>query len=401
MADLRSTLGDAQLMSQFIPYGRQSLDESDLNAVMEVLKSDWLTQGPTIDRFERAVAEYCGAKYAVAVSNATAALHLACLAIGLKEQDTLWTSPNTFVASANCARYCGASIDFVDIDLDTYNLSVAKLREKLLWAAEKKCLPSVLVPVHFSGQACDMDAIATVAQEYGIHVIEDASHALGGTHQQDKIGSCQFSEMTVFSFHPVKMITTGEGGMILTNRLDLSERLKQLRSHGITREAKQFTNPAPGAWYYEQQALGFNYRMTELQAALGLSQLQRLDTFVQRRQYLANRYREHLNHLPVTLPNPSAYTTSSFHLYVIRLKLELLNRSQSEIFEALRDRGIGVQIHYIPVHTQPYYQKLGFQWGDFPIAEQYYREALSLPLYPALTEAEQDWVIRSLTEVLE
>ncbi len=388
-------------MRQHIPYGRQNITDDDIAAVVEVLRSDWLTQGPTIAKFEQAVADYCGAKYAVAVSNATAALHLACLAIGLGPGDRLWTSPNTFVASANCARYCGADVDFVDIDSQTYNLSVLELDRKLIAAEKSGTLPKVILPVHFSGQSCDMEAIALLAKQYGIQVIEDASHALGGSYQNQKIGSCQFSEMAIFSFHPVKMITTGEGGMIVTNNPDLYERLKQLRSHGITKEPHQLQQPAPGTWYYEQQALGFNYRMTDLQAALGLSQITRLDRFVQQRQFLANRYREALQTLPVMLPNDDAYTQSSFHLYVIRLKLELLKRSKSEIFEALRDRNIGVQIHYIPVHTQPYYQQLGFSWGDFPIAEQYYQEAVSLPLYPDLTVSEQDVVIRCLEEVLQ
>lgn len=388
-------------MRSYIPYGRQNITEDDITAVIEVLRSDWLTQGPMIDRFEQAVANYCGAKYAVAVSNATAALHLACLAIGLGPSDRLWTSPNTFVASANCARYCGADVDFVDIDSQNYNLSVAELDRKLVAAKKSGKLPKVILPVHFAGQSCDMQAIAILAKKYGIQVIEDASHALGGCYQNQKVGSCEFSEMAIFSFHPVKMITTGEGGMIVTNNPNLYERLKQLRSHGITKDADQLLKTSPGSWYYEQQRLGFNYRMTDLQAALGISQLHRLESFVQQRRALADRYRESLQSLPVMLPNDSAYIQSSFHLYVIRLKLELFNRSKPEIFEALRDRGIGVQIHYIPVHTQPYYQQLGFSWGDFPIAEQYYQEAISLPLYPDLTLSEQDVVIQALEEVLQ
>ncbi len=387
-------------MRPHIPYGRQNITDDDIATVVEVLRSDWLTQGPTIDRFEQAVATYCGVKYAVAVSNATAALHLACLAIGLGPSDRLWTSPNTFVASANCARYCSADVDFVDIDSQTYNLSVAELDRKLIAAEQSGTLPKVILPVHFAGQSCDMEAIAALAKKYGIHVIEDASHALGGRYQNQKIGSCQFSEMAIFSFHPVKMITTGEGGMIVTNNPDLYERLKQLRSHGIVREPDHLTQPSSGPWYYEQQALGFNYRMTDIQAALGVSQIQRLDTFVHRRQSLARRYREALQTLPVKLPHDSVDTESCLHLYVIRLKLEQLTRSKLELCEALRNQGIGVQVHYIPVHTHPYYQTLGFQWGDFPIAEQYYHEALSLPFYPTLTDVDQDHVIRSLTEVL-
>jgi dTDP-4-amino-4,6-dideoxygalactose transaminase len=271
----------------------------------------------------------------------------------------------------------------------------------LMAAAKAGTLPKVIIPVHFAGQSCDMEAITGLAKKYGIQVIEDASHALGGCYQTQKVGSCQFSEMAIFSFHPVKMITTGEGGMIVTNRSDLYDRLKQLRSHGITKDADQLLATSPGSWYYEQQLLGFNYRMTDLQAALGISQMNRLERFVQQRQFFADRYKQKINHLPIILPNELAYEQSSFHLYVIRLKLDQLKRSKSEVFEALRDRGIGVQIHYIPVHTQPYYQQLGFNWGDFPIAEQYYQEVLSLPLYPTLTETEQDQVIRSLTEVLQ
>jgi UDP-4-amino-4,6-dideoxy-N-acetyl-beta-L-altrosamine transaminase len=388
-------------MRPHIPYGRQNITEDDIAAVVDVLRSDWLTQGPMIARFEQAVADYCGATYAVAVANATAALHLACLAIDFGPGDRLWTSPNTFVASANCARYCGGDVDFVDIDSQTYNLSVTELDRKLIAAEKSGTLPKVILPVHFAGQSCDMEAIAMLAKRYGIQVIEDASHALGGHYQNQKIGSCQFSEMAILSFHPVKMITTGEGGMIVTNNSDLYERLKQLRSHGIVREPDQLTQPSPGPWHYEQQVLGFNYRMTDIQAALGLSQIQRLDAFVDRRLSLARRYGEALQSLPVKIPNDSADTQSSLHLYVIRLKLEMITRSKLEICEALRNQGIGVQVHYIPVHTQPYYQQLGFDWGDFPIAEQYYHEALSLPLYPTLTDAEQDRVVQSLMEVLQ
>jgi UDP-4-amino-4,6-dideoxy-N-acetyl-beta-L-altrosamine transaminase len=385
-------------MRQHIPYGRQNITEDDISAVVEVLRSDWLTQGPTIERFEQAVANYCGAKYAVAVSNATAALHLACLAIGLGPGDSLWTSPNTFVASANCARYCGADVDFVDIDSQTYNLSIAELDRKLIAAEESGTLPKVILPVHFAGQSCDMESIAALAKKYDIQVIEDASHALGGDYQTHKIGSCEFSEMAIFSFHPVKMITTGEGGMIVTNRSDLYDRLKQLRSHGITQDPAAMIEASPGAWYYEQQSLGFNYRLTDIQAALGLSQLQRLDQFVARRQEIFDRYQENLKDLP--LQCPIAQTQSSHHLYVVRLKLEKISRSKSEIFSSLREQGIGTQVHYIPVHTQPYYRQLGFNWGDFPISESYYQEAISLPIHYDLTDEEQDRIIQVLREVI-
>ncbi|MEB3295258.1 MAG: UDP-4-amino-4,6-dideoxy-N-acetyl-beta-L-altrosamine transaminase [Synechococcales bacterium] len=387
-------------MSRYIPYGRQSVNQADIDAVLAVLQSDWLTQGPMIPQFEQAIAEYCGAKYAIAVSSATAALHLACLALGLGAGDILWTSPNTFVASANCARYCGAMVDFVDIDPDSYNLSPRKLRHKLEWAAQLGRLPKVVVPVHFAGQSCEMAEISQLSAQYGFHLLEDASHALGATYQRHPVGACNFSEMTVFSFHPVKMITTGEGGMILTNRMDLYEKLKRLRSHGISNNPTWLMDTTQPAWYYEQQELGFNYRITDLQAALGCSQIARLDDFLDHRRAIAQRYDQVLQDLSLIRPWQHPNTGSSYHLYVIRLCLDKLTQSHRQIFEALRSRGIGVQLHYIPVHTQPYYQQLGFQWGDFPQAEQYYREAMSLPIHNDLTEAEQDWVIQSLREVL-
>ncbi len=385
-------------MRQDIPYGRQNITEDDIAAVVDVLRSDWLTQGPTIAKFEQAVADYCGVKYAVAVSNATAALHLACLAIGLGPGDRLWTSPNTFVASANCARYCGADVDFVDIDSQTYNLSVAELDRKLIAAQKSGTLPKVILPVHFSGQSCDMEAIAVLAKKYEIQVIEDASHALGGHYQNQKIGSCQFSEMAIFSFHPVKMITTGEGGMIVTNNPDLYERLKQLRSHGITQDPTVMIESSPGPWYYEQHHLGFNYRLTDIQAALGLSQLKRIDRFVTRRQEIVDRYQAQLCDLPIQCP--IAQTQSSHHLYVVRLKLEKISRSKSDIFSYLREQGLGTQVHYIPVHTQPYYRQLGFNWGDFPESESYYQEAMSLPIHYDLTNEEQDRIIQTFREAI-
>ena len=388
-------------MRDYIPYGRQNITEADIDAVVKVLRSDWLTQGPMIDQFEQAIANYCGAQYAVAVSNATAALHLACLAIGLGPGDILWTSPNTFVASANCARYCGAEVDFVDIDSQTYNLSVRSLGNKLETAAKNGTLPRVILPVHFAGQSCEMQAINTLAETYGVKVVEDASHALGGKYQNKPIGSCQFSEMAIFSFHPVKMITTGEGGMIVTNSPELYHKLKQLRAHGITQDPNQITQESPGSWYYEQQELGFNYRLTDIQAALGLSQLKRLDQFVARRQALADRYHEKLQALPLETPIVLSCNQSSHHLYVIRLKLDQLERSKSEIFSELGSKGIGVQIHYIPVHTQPYYQKFGFHWGQFPIVESYYHEALSLPIHYDLSDEEQDKIVQVLKEVLQ
>lgn len=388
-------------MSHYIPYGRQAINQQDIEAVVEVLQSDWLTQGPAIPQFEKAVAEVCRVNYAVAVSSATAALHIACLAAGLGPGDWLWTSPNTFVASANCGLYCGAQVDFVDIDPHTYNLSVTALEAKLQWAAQHHCLPKVVVPVHFAGQSCDMQSIAQLAQHYGFVVIEDASHAIGGQYQEKPIGTCQFSDMVVFSFHPVKIITTGEGGMVLTHRKELYKKLVRLRSHGITRDADLMTEATHGSWYYQQLELGFNYRITDIQAALGLSQLQRLNEFVERRKTLAERYNQRLQDLPVTLPWQHPQTASSWHLYVICLKLNEIKSTHRQIFEALRQSEIGVNLHYIPVHTQPYYQQLGFKWGDFPQTEQYYQAAISLPLHAGLSVTDHDRVVAALKESLQ
>lgn len=383
-----------------IPYGRQDITPEDIAAVVDVLQSDWLTQGPKIPEFEAALASYCGAQYAVVVSSATAALHLACIAAGLKGGDRLWTSPITFVASANCGLYCGATVDFVDIDPHTYNLSVSALATKLEIAEKQGTLPKIVIPVHLAGQSCEMAALAALAQTYGFTLIEDASHAIGGQYRGRPIGCCEFSKMAVFSFHPVKIITTGEGGAILTNDPNLYDRLIRLRSHGITRDPQQMVGDSHGPWYYQQLELGFNYRMTDLQAALGLRQLQRLDEFVERRRFLAQRYDQHLAELPLTLPFQHPDTRSSWHLYIIRLKLDQIQASHREVFAALRALGIGVNLHYIPVHTQPYYRQFGFQWGDFPNAEAYYREAISLPLYYGLTLAQQDQVIQALKQVL-
>jgi UDP-4-amino-4,6-dideoxy-N-acetyl-beta-L-altrosamine transaminase len=384
----------------FIPYGKQNINQQDIDAVIAVLKSDWLTQGPMIERFEQAVAAYCQVSYAVAVSSATAALHLSCLALNLKSGDRFWTSPNTFVASANCGLYCGAKVDFVDIDPVTYNLSIDELEKKLILAEKNNGLPKVIIPVHLAGQSCEMDRIYALSKRYGFKIIEDASHAIGGRYKNKFIGCCEFSDLAVFSFHPVKIITTGEGGMILTNQEILYEKLMRLRTHGITRNPELMTKESRGSWYYEQLELGFNYRMTDIQAALGLSQMNRLDEFVERRKFLANRYNELLQDLPLILPWQHPDTDSSWHLYVIRLKLDKINKSHRQVFEELRQAGIGVNLHYIPVHTQPYYQNLGFQWGNFPIAEDYYARAISIPLYYGLSEEEQDYVINSLRKVL-
>lgn len=384
----------------YIPYGRQNINQQDIDAVVEILQSDWLTQGPAIARFEKAVADYCGAKYAVAVSSATAALHISCLAAGLGPDDWLWTSPNTFVASANCGLYCGAQVDFVDIDPHTYNLSMTELERKLILAEKAGKLPKVLVPVHFAGQSCEMERIGHLAQHYGFTVLEDASHAIGAQYKGKPVGSCAYSDLAVFSFHPVKIITTGEGGMVVTNREDLYERLVRLRTHGITRNPELMQGDSHGLWYYQQLDLGFNYRMTDIQAALGASQMHRLDEFVSRRRFLAGRYDGLLQGLPVKLPKQHSDTASSWHLYVVRLSREKIEKTHQEVFAALRDARIGVNLHYIPVHTQPYYQKLGFQWGDFPEAEQYYRGAMSLPLHYGLTESAQDRVVDTLRKVL-
>lgn len=383
-----------------IPYGRQEITQADIDAVVGVLRSDFLTQGPMVPLFERNVAEYCGARHAVAVNSATSALHIACLALGLGPGDRLWTSPVTFVASANCALYCAAEVDFVDIDPRTYNLCPIALEQKLLEAELAGKLPKVVVPVHLCGQPCDMAAIHALSQRFGFRIIEDASHAIGGKYRGEPIGNGRYSDITIFSFHPVKIITTAEGGMALTNDAALAERMALLRSHGITRDPAHMTHAADGPWYYQQIDLGFNYRMTELQAALGVSQMGRLDDYVARRHALAARYDEMLAGLPLRTPwqHPDSY--SGLHLYVIRLELEQLSRTHRQVFEALRERGIGVNLHYIPVHTQPYYQKMGFKTGDFPEAERYYAEAISLPMFQTMSGQQQDQVFAALRAAL-
>ena len=379
-----------------IPYGRQDITQADIDAVVGVLQSDFLTQGPQVPLFERTAAEHVGARYALAVNSATSALHIGCLALGLGPGDWLWTTPVTFVASANCALYCGAEVDFVDIDPRSYNLCPQALERKLIAAEREGRLPKVVVPVHLCGQSCDMQAIHALAQRYGFKIIEDASHAIGGRYQGEFIGNCRYSDITVFSFHPVKIITTAEGGMALTNSDELANKMALFRSHGITRDAAQMTHESDGPWYYQQIELGYNYRMTELQAALGISQMTRLDTYVARRHELARRYDDLLAYLPVTTPwqHPDSY--SGLHLYVIRLQLDKTTRSHRQVFESLRESGIGVNLHYIPVHTQPYYQRMGFKQGDFPQAENYYREAISLPMFQNLSDAQQDQVITAL-----
>lgn len=383
-----------------IPYGKQDISQQDIDRVVEVLNSNFLTQGPQVPAFENALAEYTGANYALAVNSATSALHIACLALELGQGDWLWTSPITFVASANCGLYCGARVDFVDIDPKTFNMCPKRLEEKLIKAQADDRLPKVVVPVHLCGQSCDMVAINKLAKEYGFKVIEDASHAIGGRYRDQPIGNCEYSDITVFSFHPVKIVTTAEGGAALTNQKNLADKMSLLRSHGITRDPELMCRESHGGWYYEQIGLGFNYRMTELQAALGVSQMKRLDEFVTARHRLAARYYEKLASLPVVLPHQLENTYSGLHLYVIRLKLDEIKLSHREVFDALRANGIGVNLHYIPVHTQPYYQAKGHRLGDYPESERYYQEAISLPMFHAMTEQQQDEVVQVLTKIL-
>lgn len=389
-----------------IPYGHQSIDDSDVNAVAEALTSGWLTQGPAVPRFEEALCKATGAAHAIAVTNATSALHIACLALGLAPGDRGWTVPNTFVASANAILYCGAEVDFVDIDPATRNMSVAELEAKLEKAKREGRLPRVVIPVHFAGHSCDMEAIGVLAKRYGFRVIEDASHAIGGSCKNEPVGICRHSDITVFSFHPVKIVTTGEGGAALTQDDELAARMRLLRSHGITRDARMSDAVNAGDWYYEQQALGFNLRMTDIQAALGANQMPRLERFVAAREALAARYDALLKDLPLRLPARSADTRSAWHLYVIEIESDETHAAndhgarRAKIFRQMRETGIGVNVHYIPVHWQPHYQSLGFRKGDFPAAETYYRRALTLPLFPTLTHDEQDFVVETLTEAL-
>jgi UDP-4-amino-4,6-dideoxy-N-acetyl-beta-L-altrosamine transaminase len=388
-----------------IPYGHQDISEEDIEAVVEVLRSDYLTQGPAVPVFEQVICDYTEAKYGVAVNSGTSALHIACLALELGKGDWLWTTPITFVASANCGLYCDAKVDFVDIDPITWNLSAEKLEEKLKEAEREGKLPKVIVAVHLCGLSCDMEKISNLSKQYGFSIIEDASHALGGQYQEKNIGNGQYSDISTFSFHPIKNITTGEGGMAVTNNPELAEKMRRLRSHGITSDPALMTHSKDGLWYYQQIELGFNYRMSDLHAALGISQLKRLDEFIANRRSIAKRYDQALSGLSLQLPSKSKTnsedSSSAYHLYIIRLQNSQGKSDRKILLEALRDKDVQAHVHYIPLHTQPYYQQFGFKEGDFPEAENYYSEAMTLPIYSAMSSIEQDTVVRELKAELQ
>ena len=383
-----------------IPYGKQDINQTDIDAVVSVLRSDFLTQGPQVPLFERALHTYCGAKFGVAVNSATSAIHMACLALDLGEGDWLWTSPNSFVASANCGLYCGAKVDFVDIDLKTYNMSVVELENKLIQAKQDNRLPKIVIPVHFAGQSCNMKKIHSLSKKYGFKIIEDASHAIGGKYLNKSVGSCQYSDVTVFSFHPVKIITTAEGGVAITNSKELYEKMQLLRNHGITRDEALMIKESDGGWYYQQIDLGFNYRMTELQAALGINQMKRLDEFVAKRHKLQERYDELLDGMPIIKPYQDKDCYSALHLYPIQIDLNKINKSRKQVFNEMREGGIGVNVHYIPIHMQPYYEQIGFKLGDFPNSESYYKHTISIPLFHAMSLNQQNSTARIIREVL-
>jgi len=383
-----------------IPYGKQDINQADIDAVVSVLKSDFLTQGPQVPLFEKAVSSYCGASFGLAVNSATSAIHLACIALGLGKGDWLWTSTNSFVASANCALYCGAKVDFVDIDSKTYNISVVELENKLIQAKQDNVLPKILIPVHFAGQSCNMKKIHSLSKRYGFKVIEDASHAIGGKYLNQSIGSCQYSDITVFSFHPVKIITTAEGGVATTNSKKLSDKMKLIRNHGITRDEEMMIGRSDGDWYYQQIDLGFNYRMTDMQAALGVSQLKRVDDFVAKRHKLQENYNQLLDGIPIIKPYQDKDCYSSLHLYPIQIDSNKTNKSRRQVFSEIKERGIGVNVHYIPIHLQPYYAQFGFKLGDLPNAESYYKKTISLPLFHLMSLEQQNLIVFAIKEVL-
>lgn len=383
-----------------IPYGRQDISKEDIESVLKVLKSDLITQGPVTPKFEEAVNNFCGSKFSFAYNSATSALHAACYSLGVKKGDYVWTSANTFVASANCALYCGAKVDFVDIDSKTYNISIQSLEDKLILAKKEGKLPKVLIPVHFSGQSCDMKKIHNLSKIYKFKVIEDASHAIGGKYLSKNIGKCEFSDIAIFSFHPVKIITTGEGGLATTNDKNLADKLNLFRTHGITKRREKFSTETEGPWFYEQQLLGFNYRMTDIHAALGLSQIKRLKSMIKKRHEIAEIYNKELSNLPIQLPLQNPETFSSYHLYVIRLDLEKIKLTQEQVYSYLRKNDILVNLHYMPVYYHPYFKSLGFKRGYCPRAEKYYSETLSIPMYSSLLKKDQDKVIKILNKLL-
>jgi UDP-4-amino-4,6-dideoxy-N-acetyl-beta-L-altrosamine transaminase len=383
-----------------IPYGKQDINQTDIDAVVGVLKSDFLSQGPQGPLFERAISAYCGVKFGVSVNSATSALHIACLALGLGKGDWLWTSPNSFVASANCAFYCGAKVDFVDIDLKSYNMSVVELENNLIKAKKDNRLPKIVIPVHFAGQSCNMKKIHSLSKEYGFKVIEDASHAIGGKYLNQSIGNCQYSDITVFSFHPTKIITTAEGGVATTNSKKLSDKMKLIRNHAITRDETLMIGESDGGWYYQQIDLGFNYRMSEIQAALGVNQLKRVDKFVAKRHKLQEKYDQLLDGMPIIRPYQDKDCYSSLHLYPIQIDSNKTNKSRRQVFSEMREHGIGVNVLYIPIHLQPYYAQFGFKLGDFPNVESYYNNTISLPLFHLMSMEKQNLVVSAIKEVL-
>ena len=384
-----------------IPYGRHDINQSDIDTVIEVLRSDFLTQGPFVPFFEKAIVDYCGVEYAVAANSATSALHIACLALGVNKGDIVWTSPNSFVASSNCALYCGAILDFIDIDPQTYNLSIECLEEKLFLAKKNSMLPKVVIPVHLSGQSCDMESIYKLGQKYGFKIIEDASHAIGAKYRDEPVGNCHYSDITIFSFHPVKIITTAEGGMAVTNDASLNKSMRLFRSHGITSNKEDMEiRPKQEIWNYQQIKLGFNYRMNDIQAALGISQMKRLSHFVRERNLIAKRYNKLLLNLPLITPRQNKDSYSSYHLYIIRLKLNQIKKTQQDIYHSLHKAGILVNLHYIPIYLQPYYAKMGFTRGLCPEAERFYSEAISIPMYPGLTNDQQDHIVNILFKII-